>query len=131
VTNPLARGGGERILVVEDNALLRRIVVRQLVELDYRVLEAENAATALGLLAKERVDLVITDVVMPGGSDGIELARQVQQHWPMVKVVFTSGFPESQIDSRIHPLPNDALLLTKPYRKDELAAIVRNSLRGA
>ncbi len=129
-TSP-ARGNGEWILVVEDNPSLRRIVVRQLSELGYRVLEAENAAAALELLSTERVDLLMTDIVMPGGTDGVELAQQAQQRWPALKVLFTSGFAEVQINGRSKLLPARTELLTKPYRREKLAATVRKALLTA
>jgi len=75
----LLGGRGETVLAVEDNAALRRVVVRQLSELGYRVLEAENAAEAIGVMERHGVDLLLADVVMPGGTDGVELASQVQE----------------------------------------------------
>ena len=68
--------GGETILVVEDNPALRRLVTRQIRALGYRVLEADGPAAALACLVAEPVDLLFTDVVMPGGMDGVALARQ-------------------------------------------------------
>jgi two-component system CheB/CheR fusion protein len=88
---PLAHGRGETVLVVEDNAALRRVVMRQLGELGYRVLAAENAVAGLRLLERESVDLLLTDVVMPGGTNGRELARRARQRWPRIKVIFISG----------------------------------------
>ncbi len=76
-TSPLAAvASGERVLAVEDNAAMRRIVVRQLSDLGYRVLEAERGAAALALLERERADLLLTDVIMPGGITGLDLARR-------------------------------------------------------
>src|SRR5581483_6494478 len=70
--------GGETILVVEDNEKMRDVVVRQLVGLGYRVLAADNAAAALELLSREAaIDLLFTDIVMPGGMNGVELVRTV------------------------------------------------------
>ncbi|HEX3861801.1 MAG TPA: PAS domain S-box protein [Stellaceae bacterium] len=71
-----ALGGTESILIVEDNTGLRRVAVRQIGGLGYRVIEAEDANVALELLERENVDLMLTDIVMPGGIDGIQLARQ-------------------------------------------------------
>jgi PAS domain S-box-containing protein len=123
-----AERGGETILVVEDNAPLRRIVVRQLSELGYHVLTAENGITALEVMQRESIDLLLTDVIMPGGIDGVELARRARQHGPELKVVFTSGFVEPIADCPRKTLPADAQLLAKPYRRDQLAALVRESL---
>jgi hypothetical protein len=121
-------GQGETILVVEDNSFLRRVVVRQLTEAGYRVIEAENAAAGLENLEKQNIDLLFTDIVMPGGIDGVELARQVHEHKPTVKVVLTTGFSENRLDGGNEALVPGARLLRKPYRKAELAAAVRAAL---
>jgi PAS domain S-box-containing protein len=125
---PLAHGRGETVLVVEDNAALRRVVVRQLDELGYRVLEAENAATGLRLLEQETIHLLLTDVVLPGGTDGRELARRARECWPNIKIVFTSGFSEARLSGNASRLSSCTPLLTKPYRKEELASAARKAL---
>jgi signal transduction histidine kinase len=122
----LVRGSGETVLAVEDNAGLSRVVVRQLGELGYRVLEAENAQTALRVLESEPVDLVFTDIVMPGGTSGYELARAVRSRWPAIRIVLTSGFPENNINGG--PDAPNLRLLSKPYRKDELGRLIREVL---
>jgi PAS domain S-box-containing protein len=124
----LPHGRGETVLVVEDNAALRRVVARQLGELGYRVLEAENAAAGLRLLERENIDLLLTDVVMPGGTNGRELARRARQRWPRIKVVFTSGFSETRLIGEAGPLAACTPLLSKPYRKEELASAAREAL---
>jgi CheY-like chemotaxis protein len=96
--------------------------------LGYRVLEAEDGQTALSVLESERVDVLFTDIIMPGGTSGFEIARTVVSRWPAIKVVLTSGFPEDRIDG-----PADApnlRLLSKPYRRDDLARIIRDVLEG-
>jgi len=129
-SEPLARGGGETVLAVEDNANMRRIVVRQLTELGYRVLEAENVPEAIRVLESERVDLLLTDVVMPGGGSGYELARAAQSRWPRMKVVLTSGFPDLKINGNGNA--PDIRLLSKPYRREDLARVIVDALeRGA
>jgi len=125
---PPERGGGETVLAVEDDAALRRVVVRQLKEVGYRVIEAENGAQALDALETERADLLFSDVVMPGTIDGFELARRVMTRWPHMKVVLTSGFPETKINGNLGDLAASARLLSKPYRKDELARLLREVL---
>jgi CheY-like chemotaxis protein len=121
-----ARGDGETVLAVEDNSNLRRVVVRQLSELGYRVIEAEAAQAALAILEREPVDLLLTDVVMPGGISGYDLARAATARWPHVKVVMTSGFPEAKLSRDTH-LPN-LRLLSKPYRRDDLARTMQEAL---
>lgn len=125
---PLAHGRGETVLVVEDNAALRRVVTRQLRELGYRVLAAENAVAGLGLMEQQSIDLLLTDVVMPGGINGRELARRAQQCWPGLKVVFTSGFSEARLNGDAGPLSSFTPLLGKPYRKEDLASAAREAL---
>jgi len=120
------RGSGETVLAVEDNASLRRVVVRQLTELGYRVLEAEDVQTALRVLESEPVDLLFTDIVLPGGTSGYELARTALSRWPAIKIVLTSGFPEQKIAGDANA-PN-LRLLSKPYRRDELGRILRDVL---
>jgi CheY-like chemotaxis protein len=120
------RGSGETVLAVEDNSSLRRVVVRQLTELGYRVLEAEDAQTALQVLESENVDLLFTDIVMPGGTSGYEIARTVQSRWPAIKVVLTSGFPENKINGSADA--QNLRLLSKPYRRDDLGRLIREVL---
>jgi PAS domain S-box-containing protein len=122
---PPALGGGETVLVVEDNAAMRRVAVRQLNGLGYRVLEAGTAAAALALFATEAIDLLFTDVVMPGGMTGFELARAASALAPALKVLVTSGFPEMKLDGQAG---GGMRLLSKPYRKDELARALRETL---
>ena len=121
-------GGCETILAVEDNPGLRRVVSRQIQELGYRLLEAQDGPTALKILESETVDLVFTDVVMPGGMSGYDLAHSVHARWPAMKVVLTSGFPEPKLGNGGPPLK--MRLLTKPYRKADLARAIREALDG-
>ena len=118
---------GETVLVVEDNPAMRRVTLRQLRELGYRVLECDRAAAALELLQRESVDLLFTDIVMPGGLDGIALARMAMERWPALKIVLTSGFPQAKVDGNGELLGN-LQLLSKPYRRTELAAALREAL---
>jgi CheY-like chemotaxis protein len=128
-------GQGETVLAVEDNPALRRVVVRQLQELGYRVLEADGAEAALAVLGRERVDLLFTDVVMPGGTSGIELAHEAVRLNPAIKVLVTSGFPDPKAAGNGNgngnghePLSSPWRLLVKPYRKRDLALAVREVL---
>jgi PAS domain S-box-containing protein len=120
-----ARGSGECVLLVEDNAPMRRIALRQLRELGYRTLEAERAAEAIEILQRKRVDLLLTDIVMPGGLDGVELARLARERCPNLKIILTSGFPDVRT-SAAGSLPADLRLLSKPYSKEALARAVRD-----
>lgn len=120
----LPDGGGRRVLVVEDNDSVRRLTCRRLIELGYGVAEAANAVAALELLAKDsRFDLVFSDVVMPGGLSGLDLAREVAHHFPRVKVLLTTGYAEEMVPSTESGAPI-APVLRKPYGQGELARAV-------
>jgi CheY-like chemotaxis protein len=123
-------GGDETILLVEDNAKLRKVAARQLAELGYHVLEAESAEAALHVVSSgDRIDLLFTDVVMPGSIDGIELARLVGRLRPRPEILLASGFPEGRAPGQA-PCPPEFRLLNKPYSLDELAHAVRDTLIG-
>ncbi len=124
----LVLGGPETILVVEDNPSLRRIAVRQLSSLGYQVIAAEDARAALGTLETDEPDLMLTDIVMPGGMNGVQLAEQATARHPKLKVLFTSGFSTPQVNGSAWSLPDTARLVTKPYRRDELAKAIRDVL---
>jgi CheY-like chemotaxis protein len=121
-------GGNETVLAVEDNALLRRVLVKQLVDLGYRVLEAATGQSAIDILnGDQKVDLLLTDIVLQGGMNGLELARIATRTRTDLKVLYTSGFPDTSL-AEDGPAPPGAALLSKPYRRDELARRVRESL---
>jgi len=122
------QGGHETILVVEDDALVRNYVVAQIESLGYATIAAANAAEALAAMERGAAfDLLFTDVVMPGGMNGRELAEEVLQRRPGTKVLYTSGYTENAImhHGRLDP---DVALLNKPYRKADLAHKIREVL---
>jgi CheY-like chemotaxis protein len=121
-------GGRETILVVEDDALVRRYVIAQLTSLGYRTLEASNAAEALAIDTDGRkFDLLFTDVIMPGSMNGYELAKELEGRRPALRTLFTSGYTENALLQQGR-LPPGVLLLPKPYRKAELARMLRQAL---
>ena len=123
-----AIGASATILVVEDNRRLREVVVKQLTSLGLVVLEAENAQQALERLdGAKAVDLVFSDVVLPGSMDGIALTREIVKRYPDSKFLLTSGFPGKRL-ADTEGLGGAVRLLSKPYRKDELARMVREVL---
>ncbi|GAC1632345.1 MAG: hypothetical protein NVS9B10_26770 [Nevskia sp.] len=127
----VAAGLGQRILLVEDDAMVRDCARRQVAELGYRVLEAGNAREALALLhADPDIDLLFTDVVMPGGMSGYELAREASRLRPALPVLYTSGYSSDVMvhDGRLDP---GVMLLAKPYKRRELARKLRDALRLA
>jgi signal transduction histidine kinase/DNA-binding response OmpR family regulator len=118
--------GGETVLVVEDNAALRRISVRLVQSLGYKIIEAENADAALAAFEREQIDLLFTDVVMPGQLNGFELAREATARRPPLKVLLTSGFPDTKLNSSLEG--SKIRLLCKPYRVVDLADAIRAAL---
>ncbi|MBU6507307.1 MAG: response regulator [Alphaproteobacteria bacterium] len=120
-----AASKAETVLVVEDDAELRKMVAENLRSLGYRVLTAADAAAALALVEREpRVDLLFSDYSMPRGMLGDELARRVRRLKPGLKVLLTSGYAVAQQSSGVA----DFGLLQKPYRQDELARAIRQTL---
>jgi PAS domain S-box-containing protein len=121
-------GRGETILVVEDNTKLRRVVAAQLTGLGYRIIEAENACDALVALDRAAaVDLLFSDIVMPGEMDGSALACEAVARRPGLHVLLTSGFPGS-LAIKDAMSGRNARLLSKPYRMSELARAIREVL---
>lgn len=121
-------GGTETILVVEDDDEVRETTVALLRELGYRVLQASDARSALNILANGTpVDLLFTDVVLPGPLHSPELVRLARERLPRIKVLFTSGYTENVIvpDGRLDPGVD---LLTKPYSREALARKIRAML---
>ena len=122
--------GNETIMVVEDDALVRNFVTAQLQSLGYRTVGAANGPAALNLIeGGEKFDLLFTDVIMPGSMSGRELAEKVLKLRPGIKVLYTSGYTDNAIvhQGRLDP---GVLLLTKPYRKSQLANMIRRALSG-
>jgi CheY-like chemotaxis protein len=118
-------GGGETILVVEDDPLVRNFIVQQLRALGYTALEAADGAQARARLESDvPIDLLLTDVVMPGSVTGRELAESARQRRPTLKTLYTSGYTENSIvhQGRLDP---GVHFLSKPFRRQELAQKVR------
>jgi two-component system cell cycle sensor histidine kinase/response regulator CckA len=121
-------GGAETILLVEDQPQVRKFAKRSLLRLGYRVLEAEDAATAMKVFdAQAAVDLLFSDIVMPGDMNGRLLARWALQRYPRVKVLLTTGFSEEAASER-SGVNGGFQLLSKPYTKEKLAKAVRTVL---
>jgi PAS domain S-box-containing protein len=119
--------GDETILVVEDNSSVRKTVIRQLSDLGYRTVEAQSGGEALKLIKDGlSFDLLLSDVIMPGGMTGYQLAEQLRASRPDVKVLFTSGYTELAANGD-GPVRKDPLL-SKPYRKQDLGRAVRAAL---
>ncbi len=121
-------GGTETILVVEDDSLVRNFVIAQLHSLGYKTIAAADSRAALvHVESGQPFDLLFTDVIMPGGMTGRELAVEVAKRRPGMKVLYTSGYTDNAI-MRHGRLDEGVLLLTKPYRRPQLAQMVRLAL---
>jgi PAS domain S-box-containing protein len=120
--------GTETILFVEDDAMVRQHTGRQIVSLGYDVVTAENAAEALAHVEKGCVpDLLFTDVVMPGGTNGRQLALKLRERWPDLRVLYTSGYAHGRLTIDGESVPTK-YVLGKPYRRSDLAAKLREVL---
>ena len=120
-----AAATGETVLVVEDNADLRALSLERLRRLGYQVIEADSGPAALAVLeAGARVDLVFSDVIMPGGITGYELAARARRHNPRIKVLLTSGYEAEPTAAR------ELQVLRKPYGQADLARALREVLEA-
>jgi PAS domain S-box-containing protein len=111
------------ILVVEDNADVRRVAVSLLEQLGYRAIEVETAAAALDVIATgKHVDLVFSDVVLPGTADGLALARTLGQRYPQIPVVLTTGY------SKVFDADPEFPVLRKPYQLSSLGRVIHDAI---
>jgi two-component system, cell cycle sensor histidine kinase and response regulator CckA len=122
------RGGDERVLIVDDEPGVRKLLARILRSRGYDVFESEDGPSALALLnsSNRQMDLVVTDLVMPKMS-GTRLAEEIQTRWPAVKLLFVSGFPRGdvrQAGSRVARVP----VLHKPFTSQQIEKTVRDVL---
>ncbi len=129
--NATIESGHETILVVEDELTLRKLARTILSKLGYRVLEAGTGKEAIALWQQHHnlIDLVISDIIMPDGMNGFELATRLRAQKADLKIVFTSGYSPEVLIAQ-HPQPEGALFLPKPYSLADLSRIVRTGLDG-
>jgi CheY-like chemotaxis protein len=119
--------GNETILLVEDDALVRAHTEKQLTSFGYRVHVAENASNAIELVdGGLKPDLLLTDIVMPGGMNGGQLAEELRRRQVDLRVLFTSGYTHGALEE-VEPMPG-MNFLGKPFRRPELAAKIRELL---
>jgi CheY-like chemotaxis protein len=122
---PERKEGNETILVVEDDIAVRAVVMQMLRGLGYQVREAVDPKGALAILdAGETVDLLFTDIVMPGGMSGWDLAEAAREKRPALKALFTSGYSDRVLKEHAR-IGVDIALLTKPYRARSLGNAIR------
>jgi CheY-like chemotaxis protein len=127
-TGLITPGGGDTILLVEDDAMVRTYAVDMLTRANYRVLTAGNGVEALQILQERRdIDLLFTDVVMPGGLNGCELTDLARKGRPGLRVLYTSGYSADALtrDGRLVP---GVSLLKKPYRRHDLLQAIQSAL---
>lgn len=124
-------GGSETILVVDDEEALLELVEESLQELGYQVLTAGSGQQALKILSENPgIDLLISDVIMPGGLNGYELAEQATINDPQLKVMLASGYRESALTGSNKKI-SSAILLNKPYSLTDLAHQLKTVLESA
>ncbi|MGA2832049.1 MAG: PAS domain S-box protein [Terracidiphilus sp.] len=125
-----AKPGG-KVLVVDDEAALLEIAQAYLTEMGYSALLAEDSARALEIVTRfEEIDLMVTDIIMPGGMNGVDLARMARQLSPKLKIIYTSGFPADALSER-SGMQVDAPLLRKPYQRAEFTAMIQSAMEEA
>lgn len=124
--------GTDRILLVEDEATLRELSRLILLQSGYQVLEAASGSQALAVWDQSngQIDLLLTDIVMQDGLDGIQLADELVARKPSLKVVYTSGSP-AYLDGSDLKMREGSLFLQKPFLPEQLIQIVQESLSGA
>jgi CheY-like chemotaxis protein len=122
-TQPMVPGHGT-ILIVEDNAEVAEIAASLIEQLGYQTLRADNAATALNRLKRgDKIDLVFSDVVMPGSMNGFALAQEIGNHYPHIPVVLTSGYSDVVQTAESH-----LAILRKPFQLPALDNSIREAL---
>jgi CheY-like chemotaxis protein len=116
--------------VVEDDEMVLRTAAETVTDLGYHVLSAHNGREALQILkGSHTIDLLFSDIVMPGGINGVQLAIEARRLQPSLKVLLTSGYTAAVLMDK-HGLPKEFPVLGKPYRRDQLAANLRDIING-
>jgi PAS domain S-box-containing protein len=127
---PAVRSGGT-VLVVDDESDLLEVAAAYLAEMGCTALVAKDGASALEMIADHpEIDLIMTDIVMPGGINGVELVQKVHALCPEIKIIYSSGFTANALVERSMALM-DAPLLHKPYQRAEFAAIIRQVMESS
>jgi signal transduction histidine kinase/CheY-like chemotaxis protein len=129
-TSHVSVHGGGTVLLVDDETELLEIAQAYLTEMGYSAMRADNAASALNALAiYKEIDLMITDIIMPGGMNGVELAKKARELSPKLKVIYSSGYPSDSLVER-SGTSVDGPLLRKPYHRSEFATMIQRTLDG-
>jgi CheY-like chemotaxis protein len=118
------------VLVVDDEEDLLEVALAYLDEMGFITIQAKDGASALEVIAKRsEIDLMVTDIVMPGGMNGVELVQRALVLRPNLKIIYSSGFPAEALAERSMPLV-DGPLLRKPYQRAEFAAIIHRVMES-
>jgi PAS domain S-box-containing protein len=129
-SKPLNAKLGGTVLVVDDEVDLLEVALAYLAEMGFAAYQAIDGASALEVIAKRgEIDLMVTDIVMPGGMNGVELVHKARALHPGLKIIYSSGFPAEALAERSMPLI-DGPLLYKPYQRAEFAAIIQRVMEG-
>jgi CheY-like chemotaxis protein len=127
---PLNERLGGTVLVVDDEEDLLDVALAYLADMGFTALKAIDGASALEVLAQHsEIDLMVTDIVMPGGMNGVELVQRARDLRPDLKIIYSSGFPAEALAEKSLPLV-DGPLLRKPYQRAEFVAIVNRSMES-
>ena len=119
----------QKILVVEDQEAVRAVACGFLQDFGYDIVEAEDGLQALARLQENPdIDLMFSDVVMPGGLNGFDLAQAARGIRPDLKVVHTSGYPKGAMVHQEEPRFREGFIIMKPYRREDLQKIIRDAL---
>ena len=131
-SRPEPEGGRETILLLEDEVAVRRTTALVLIRRGYRVLEARDAHEALSIWRQSgtTIDLIITDMVLPGGMSGLEFIRSLRSSGSAVKVILSSGY-SAEFAGSMSPIDADVVLLPKPVPPSTLLTTVRSCLTNA
>ncbi len=130
-TAPQRVGGTEIVLVVEDEPAVRQLTVRFLTRLGYRVLQAADGIEALEIWDEQEgnIDLLLTDIMMPNGLTGVDLANQLKPRKPTLKVIYCSGYSRELIGPNNNLQANERYI-AKPFNPNHLAQLLRSCLDG-
>jgi CheY-like chemotaxis protein len=117
-----------KILVVEDQEAVRAVACGFLADFGYDIVEAEDGFQALAKLQEDRdIDLMFSDIVMPGGMNGFDLAQAASGMRPDLKIVHTSGYPKGAMVHQDEPRFKQGFIIMKPYRREELQKMIRDA----
>jgi CheY-like chemotaxis protein len=126
---PTAPARRPKILVVEDQEAVRAVACGFLEDFGYEIVEAGDGFQALSVLQEQDdIDLMFSDVVMPGGMNGFDLAQAAQSLKPSLKIVHTSGYPKGAMVHQDEPRFKNGFIIMKPYRREELQKIIKDAL---